>query len=186
MTPFDYKLDKRLADYRHIVERLLFAPISQDSKIPSTLYHTSHLFLLGDLNFRLDIPKENPLYQKRFSDDFSQAIQTEEVREELKEFDQLTIEKRKGTVFAGLHEGEFWKFKCTYKYKIGEVDKYRYENTLHPLQLHACSSIKSVAQNERLHGRTAFYTRHTQILLNSQVSLIFCIPASLHTLHLIM
>ena len=179
-------MDKRLADYRHIVERLLFAPISQDPKTPSTLYHTSHLFLLGDLNFRLDIPKENPLYQKRFSEDFSQAIQTEGVREELKEFDQLTIEKRKGTVFVGLHEGEFWKFKCSYKYKIGEVDKYRYENNLHPLPLHACLPIKFVAQNEHPHGRTVFYTRHTQILLNNQISPIFCIPASLHTLHLIM
>ncbi|KAF9482797.1 inositol polyphosphate phosphatase [Pholiota conissans] len=124
LTPFDHKLKERLVDYQHIVERLLFAPLSSDSKIPSTLYETSHLFLLGDLNFRLDIPQDHTLYRKRFSQDFSQAIESERVREELKEFDQLTIERRKGTVFVGLHEGDFWKFKCSYKYKIGEVDKY--------------------------------------------------------------
>lgn len=126
LTPFDHKLKQRLADYRHIVERLLFSPISPDSKDSSTLYETSHLFLLGDLNFRLDLPKDHRLYHMRFSQDFSQAIDSEQVREELKEFDQLTVERRKGTAFVGLHEGEFWKFKCSYKYKIGEVDKYRY------------------------------------------------------------
>jgi hypothetical protein len=129
LTPFDNKLKQRLADYRHIVERLLFSPISPDSKVPSTLYETSHLFLFGDLNFRLDLPKDHGLYHKRFSQDFSQAIDSEQVREELKEFDQLTVERRKGTVFVGLHEGEFWKFKCSYKYKIGEVDKYRYSRS---------------------------------------------------------
>ncbi|KAF8201796.1 inositol polyphosphate phosphatase [Pholiota molesta] len=129
LTPFDNKLKQRLADYRHIVERLLFSPISPDSKVPSTLYETSHLFLFGDLNFRLDLPKDHGLYHKRFSQDFSQAIDSEQVREELKEFDQLTVERRKGTVFVGLHEGEFWKFKCSYKYKIGEVDKYSLKRT---------------------------------------------------------
>lgn len=125
MTPFDHKLQDRLADYRHIVERLLFSPVSKDVSTPSTLYQTSHLFLLGDFNFRLDIPKDHSLYRKRFTDEFSQAIHEEGVREEIKEFDQLTIEKRKGTVFIALHEGDFWKFKCSYKYKPGAVDKYR-------------------------------------------------------------
>jgi hypothetical protein len=25
-----------------------------------------------------------------------------------------------------LREAEFWSFKCTYKYEMGEVDKYRF------------------------------------------------------------
>ena len=57
---------------------------------------------------------------------FGESLSSEETREELRHFDQLTIEKRKGTIFAGFHEGEFWKFKCSYKYKLGEVDRYKY------------------------------------------------------------
>ena len=120
-------LQQRIADYKHIVGSLLFPPVpgAEPSKTGSTLYETSHLFLLGDLNFRVDLPKTHPLYVKLKTADFSQAIESEKSREELKEFDQLTIEKRKGNIFAGLREGDFWKFKCSYKYKLGEVDKYR-------------------------------------------------------------
>ena len=127
LTAFDYMLQQRIADYKHIVGSLLFPPVpgAEPSKTGSTLYETSHLFLLGDLNFRVDLPKTHPLYVKLKTADFSQAIESEKSREELKEFDQLTIEKRKGNIFAGLREGDFWKFKCSYKYKLGEVDKYR-------------------------------------------------------------
>ncbi|KAF9566329.1 inositol polyphosphate phosphatase [Agrocybe pediades] len=124
LTPFDHKLKQRLDDYRYITESLLFKPSTPDSKVPSTLLETSHLFVFGDFNFRLDIPKTHSLYAKRLTGDFAQAIESEKSREELKEFDQLTIEMRKGNVFVSLHEGEFWKFKCSYKYKLGEVDKY--------------------------------------------------------------
>jgi len=125
LTAFDHKLKQRLADYKYITESLLFKPTSQDSTLSSNILDTSHLFVLGDFNFRLEIPKTHPLHEKRFTGEFSQAIDSEKTREELKEFDQLTIEKRKGNVFVGLHEGDFWKFKCSYKYKLGEVDKYR-------------------------------------------------------------
>jgi len=56
---------------------------------------------------------------------FAQVIDSEETREELKEFDQLTVERRKGRVLVGLREGEFWRFKCSYKYQLGAVDTYR-------------------------------------------------------------
>ena len=62
------------------------------------------------------------------------AETAESSREELKEFDQLTVEKNKGNVFVGLHEGEFWKFKCSYKYKVGEVDQYRLVFMFHFVQ----------------------------------------------------
>lgn len=45
------------------------------------------------------------------------------------EYDQLTREVRKGNIFQGLHEGDFWKFKCSYKYQIGEVDQYSGKRT---------------------------------------------------------
>jgi hypothetical protein len=121
LTAHEHKLNARIADYQHIVSNLLFSPFFSGSKLKSTLYETSHLFLLGDFNFRLNIPPSHPLLA---AGNFAQAIEAETTREELKEFDQLTIERKKGTVFVGLREGEFWKFKCSYKYLLGEVDKY--------------------------------------------------------------
>lgn len=124
LTAHKEKLATRLADYKHIVGSLLFPPVaSEESSALSTIYETSHLFFLGDLNFRLDIPPLHPLaFSKNM--DFARVLDDEKTREQLKEFDQLLIERRKGTIFQGLHEGEFWKFKCSYKYVLGEVDKY--------------------------------------------------------------
>ena len=129
LTAHQHQLKQRIADYEHIVSTLAFSPVSPDS-FSSTIYETSHLFLLGDLNFRLDIPPSHPLSG---SEDFAHAIESEQTREDLKEFDQLTQERRKGTVFVGLREGEFWKFKCSYKYHLGEVDKYRWVHLKLPL-----------------------------------------------------
>jgi len=161
LTPFDHKLNRRIADYNHIVRTLLFAPSSQGSKVPSTLYESSHLFMFGDLNFRLDIPQTDNLFSKRHTEEFSHAIEDEKTREELKEFDQLTIERRKGTVFVGLREGDFWKFKCSYKYKLGEVDKYRY--VFFSYSEFLLFLIKFLARNVRPPGRTEFCTQHIPI-----------------------
>lgn len=51
-------------------------------------------------------------------------------RETLKEYDELLQERKKGNVFIGLREGDFWTFKCTYKYRLKEVDRYRYDHLL--------------------------------------------------------
>jgi hypothetical protein len=108
LTAHKEKLQQRLNDYHHIVGSLLF-PQS------STLYETSHLFFLGDLNFRVSLPKG-------VTSDFN----TENGRKALKERDQLWVERCKGSTMIALREGEFWKFKCSYKYRMGEVDKYKY------------------------------------------------------------
>ncbi|XP_006457995.1 hypothetical protein AGABI2DRAFT_216100 [Agaricus bisporus var. bisporus H97] len=123
LTPHDHKVSCRNADYEHIVRTLLFPPLGAGES-PSTIYATSHLFFLGDLNYRLDMPETHPMYSIRKSPEFTQVLSSEKSREELKEFDQLTVEKRKGTVFVGLREGDFWKFKCSYKYELNEVDTY--------------------------------------------------------------
>lgn len=123
LTPYDHKVARRNADYAWIVRSLLFPPVTPGSGL-STIYGTSHLFFLGDLNYRLELPTTHPKYSITRLPDFSEALSSEKIREDLKEFDQLTVEKRKGNVFIGLHEGEFWKFKCSYKYQLGQVDKY--------------------------------------------------------------
>ncbi|KAI0031835.1 inositol polyphosphate phosphatase [Vararia minispora EC-137] len=116
LTAHAPKLASRLADYAHITRTLLFAPLpGRPAAARTTLYDTSHLFFLGDLNFRLQSPPQT---------DLPAALDALSEREALREHDQLTMERRKGTVFQGLHEGRFWEFKPTYKYALGEVDKY--------------------------------------------------------------
>lgn len=83
------------------------------------------MFFFGDMNFRLDLPASHPLYETAKQGGFADAIASESVRKDLVEYDQLTREMKKGTIFVGLHEGEFWRFKCSFKYKIGQVDEYR-------------------------------------------------------------
>ncbi|KAJ7510052.1 Endonuclease/exonuclease/phosphatase [Mycena galericulata] len=121
LTAYEEKVTSRIADWHHIVGTLLFPSASGT---PTTLYDTSHLFLLGDLNFRVVLPPEHPL--KGTSSAIGQALSSQSVRDTLKEYDQMLLERRdpNSRAFIGLHEGDFWKFKCSYKYQLGEVDKY--------------------------------------------------------------
>ncbi len=125
LTPFDHQVARRNADHEYIVRTLRCPPTLLGNKDPSTIFETSHLFVFGDLNYRLELPKMHPTYAIIRLPEFSEALASDKLREELKEYDQLTMEKRKGNVCAGLREGEFWKFKCSYKYVLGETDKYR-------------------------------------------------------------
>ncbi|KIK49244.1 hypothetical protein CY34DRAFT_797194 [Suillus luteus UH-Slu-Lm8-n1] len=130
LTAHEPKLAQRVADYHHIVGTLLFPPPpSSPSSSPTTMYSTSHLFFLGDLNFRITIPPPRPHVQTSQSYDVLAMLKDDASREQLKEFDQLLNQRRKGTAFIGLREGPFWTFKCTYKYKIGEVDRYNTKRT---------------------------------------------------------
>ena len=123
--------ERRICDFKHIVSTLLFSPTPTSArKGYSTLYDTSHLFFLGDLNFRLNIPATHEFAAKSNRLKLLESLETDAQREALKEFDELYIEKNKGNVFVGFREGEFWRFKCTYKYKLHEVDRYKYVDKL--------------------------------------------------------
>lgn len=79
---------------------------------------------MGDFNFRVVLPTNHPHVDVHKQGEFNSLLERHEVREEIKEHDQLLQEWRKGSVFVGLREGEFWRFKCSYKYHVGEVDTY--------------------------------------------------------------
>lgn len=124
LTPHQHKLERRLADYKHIVQTLLFRPTSTPmTREYSNIYHTTHLFFFGDLNFRVDPPSGMT------RDQFEAKIRTEHGREELQYFDQLSIARAAGKALTGLREGDFWKFQCTYKYVLGQVDEYHIKRT---------------------------------------------------------
>ncbi|KAL4067901.1 Endonuclease/exonuclease/phosphatase [Scleroderma citrinum] len=124
LTAHEPNLAYRIANYNHIVRTLLFSPSSSDTcQTPTTMYSTSHLFFFGDLNFRVSMPSSET-NGRRPPEEVWSMLKDEKTRETLKEYDQLTNARRNGQVFVGLKEGPFWTFKCTYKYKLGEVDKY--------------------------------------------------------------
>lgn len=125
LTAHQPNLAQRIADYHHITGTLLFpsTSISQSDTL-TTIYATSHLFFLGDLNFRVELPSVHPL--NRYGvEGLIEAVYKDAEREKIKEHDQLFVERKKGTVFIGLREGDFWKFQCTYKYHLKEINKYR-------------------------------------------------------------
>ena len=87
------------------------------------MYSTSHLFFFGDLNFRLEAPQ---FLDSKLPPASIDKILADGQREALVEYDQLVHERdNKQSIFVGLKEGRFWDFKPTYKYKLGQVDKYK-------------------------------------------------------------
>lgn len=115
------------------------------------------------MNFRLELPPSHPLAEVIKTPRFSEAISSEPTRRELVEYDQLTREVRKGNIFQGLHEGDFWKFKCSYKYQIGEVDQYRFvflnQGVSEPCERESdvsCSGKRTPAWTDRI-----LYATHT-------------------------
>ena len=128
LTAHSQYLQKRIADYHHIVGTLLFPPPPSAPKSDpfTTMYQTSHLFFSGDLNFRLALPSTHRFSAVSSRSELVEALNDDLEREALKEFDELLLERNKGTVFTGFREGEFWRFKCTYKYRLKEVDRYKY------------------------------------------------------------
>ncbi|TIB74442.1 DNase I-like protein [Wallemia mellicola] len=95
LAAHDEFLERRNQDYRTLVSRL-----------SPSIYDTNHLFVFGDLNYRL---KANP--DQKIVD-----------LDKLSNDDQLTQEMQKGNTMIGLQEGEFFSFLPTYKYHVGTVD----------------------------------------------------------------
>ena len=126
LTAHSHELERRIRDYEHITASLLFPPLAAGTG-PTTMYDSSHLFFFGDLNFRISLPPEHALAHPSRTADLARVLEQEGVRAELSRHDQLLVERDvRRRVFVGFREGEFWRFKCSYKYKLGEVDKYEY------------------------------------------------------------
>ena len=95
-----------------------------------SIYNTSHLFVLGDLNYRIAVGvpplssekslARGPLMKKDVG--FKVAMEEWEL---LSTYDQLSIERQAGKVFHGLTESPLGgiKFGPTYKYKVDKKNK---------------------------------------------------------------
>lgn len=117
----DHNLTRRNAQYQSILSSLIFRA-SDPLATPYQPYETSHLFLLGDLNYRLvRLPSGVYPREARQEDD---VLQLEKERFEMVELDTLRIEQREGRAFGGLREGDLSRFAPTYKRIVGQVDGY--------------------------------------------------------------
>lgn len=90
---------------------------------PTQLHETSHLFILGDLNYRLLHLPQAGIYPTSGKTILADELLAKE-RAELVSLDTLRSEQRAGRVFGGLREGELERFAPTYKRINGQVEGY--------------------------------------------------------------
>ena len=134
----------RVEQYNRLASRLIFPlhpPIPRIEPIDSQMNACSHLFLLGDLNFRLEgsasiegapgpLPDSSELrgfIQDRAAIDGSlvQGSKGQTPWGDLKKWDSLTMLSQQGKCAGGFSEGEIGAFAPTYKFEIGQVGVYR-------------------------------------------------------------
>lgn len=125
----DKNIARRNTQFQNILSSLLFTT-SDPLTMPYQITDTSHLFFLGDLNYRLTRlphlpngePRENPGDAGvRGTVD---TVELEKERADMLELDTLKREQKEGRVFGGLREGRLEAFAPTYKRIVGQVEGY--------------------------------------------------------------
>ncbi|WWC61739.1 uncharacterized protein I303_104324 [Kwoniella dejecticola CBS 10117] len=116
----DHNIPRRNQQYQNILSSLLFQP-SDPLAQPYQIFDTSHLFIMGDLNYRLSKrPSAEYLVENGKADD----LVLSKGRNEMLDTDTLQRELRAGRVFGGLREGDITRFAPTYKRVVGQVEGY--------------------------------------------------------------
>lgn len=117
----DHNIKTRNAQYQSILSSLVFRS-SDPLSTPYQVFDSSHLFIMGDLNYRLaKLPSTGWPKEGRQSDDI---LALEKERADMVELDTLRAEQREGRVAGGLREGDLSRFAPTYKRIVGQVDGY--------------------------------------------------------------
>lgn len=86
-------------------------------------FQTSHLFIMGDLNYRLTKLPQAGVYPTE-NGKGKDLIALEREREALVALDTLKHEQNRGNVFGGMREGDLTRFAPTYKRVVGQVEGY--------------------------------------------------------------
>lgn len=117
----DHNIPRRNQQYRDMLSSLVFRP-SDPLAQPAQIFHTSHLFIMGDLNYRFSrMPSSGQPRETKPGDD---TVALEKHRGEMVDLDTLKREQEGGRVFGGLREGDLARFAPTYKRIAGKVDGY--------------------------------------------------------------
>ncbi|WWC89431.1 uncharacterized protein L201_004355 [Kwoniella dendrophila CBS 6074] len=117
----DKNIARRNKQYENILSSLVFQP-SDPLAEPYQIFDSSHIFIMGDLNYRLSKrPLSNQLIDGKENDDI---LKLEKDRFEMVDLDTLRKEQREGRVFGGLREGDLTRFAPTYKRVVGQVEGY--------------------------------------------------------------
>ncbi|WVQ72601.1 hypothetical protein IAR50_002159 [Cryptococcus sp. DSM 104548] len=117
----DHNIARRNAQYQRIMSSLIFNS-SDPLATPQQIFDSSHLFIMGDLNYRLSHkPPADGLRENRNVEDI---VLLEKSRAEMLQTDTLRQQQREGKVFGGLREGDITRFAPTYKRIVGEIEGY--------------------------------------------------------------
>ncbi|CAK9779673.1 DNase I-like protein [Cutaneotrichosporon oleaginosum] len=115
----DHNIKARNEQYNTILSSLVFRGGDPLYRLqPFQPHHTSHLFLMGDLNYRLE---RLPGHYPRETGDL---VQLERERATLASLDTLKREQAAGRAFGGMREGDLTRFAPTYKRVVGQVEGY--------------------------------------------------------------
>ncbi|ODO08060.1 hypothetical protein I350_03643 [Cryptococcus amylolentus CBS 6273] len=117
----DHNIPRRNAQYQHILSSLVFNS-SDPLTTPQQIFDTSHLFIMGDLNYRLS--RQPPPDGLRENKSVNDIALLEKSRAEMVRTDTLRQQQREGKVFGGLREGDITRFAPTYKRVVGEIEGY--------------------------------------------------------------
>ncbi len=128
LAAHDHNLQVRNRSYRRILRSLLFPP-SSTLTLPHQIHQTTHCFILGDLNYRLEkLPSkgrtlnQGQLTKEEFEADGDSSLAKE--RKELIDLDTLQQEQSQGRTMLGMTEGRLSTFAPTYKRIPGKTDGY--------------------------------------------------------------
>lgn len=117
LAPHDYNVSRRNADWASLVSSLVFSSSSSSSSTYQ-IYDTSYLFVMGDLNYRLNSTKPERLAIRDIGNYLGEGN-----IEGLLRHDQLSQEQKEGRTMHGLKEGKIG-FPPTYKFVKG-TDRYK-------------------------------------------------------------
>lgn len=119
----DKNIKKRNEQYNEILSSLVFYPNDTPGKHRTQPFETSHLFIMGDLNYRLTrLPTPGVYPMENHAATNVESLRRE--RAQLVSFDTLKKEQALGNAFGGMREGDLTRFAPTYKRIVGQVDGY--------------------------------------------------------------
>lgn len=118
----DHNIALRNEQYNTILSSLVFGG-GDPLQHPLQPQDSSHLFIMGDLNYRLERLPVLGVYPTETGPG-ADLLALEKERAHMLQLDTLKREQAAGRVFGGMREGDLTRFAPTYKRIVGQVDGY--------------------------------------------------------------